>query len=496
MRISCSRCQAQYNLPDEKLGRGAAKIRCKQCGHVFVVKRRADEPTPVEPKFDDFDFAAASNPVAAGPAPEEVGPEVVPPPPDTPMEDEVAPLARPVDGEEPGDADFSGFDAAPEPTPGEAAPAFGEVDLSLPDFEAPDAGSLGALDADSLFAGLDAKDFDLLGEESSFPLPQGASAAEGSGLSLGPDTGAAGRPPPGDTGFDDLLFNSFETNSAEGSGGPKALSAEDKEDFFSSPDELPSLGELDLGEFGDGGGGFGLGEAPPEPPERVRREDLVSPARASRDASPLGALDEAPRLDLQKGPRRNEPGARPSPLVARDRRRSPLAWVVLAAALATAGYTAYNAYWHPEALTFLNPSRVRELWHSRDVEARFVAEGVQGYALDVPGRRVFVIQGRVVNKSGAPQSLIRVKGNLFGPGGAATATSEVYCGNVLDKRELAALPWATVEARLQNQVGEALSNVDIAPGAKVPFMLVFRSPAAKVENFNVLVSAWRGGTGP
>ncbi|MBI5441162.1 MAG: hypothetical protein HY900_08120, partial [Deltaproteobacteria bacterium] len=67
-----------------------------------------------------------------------------------------------------------------------------------------------------------------------------------------------------------------------------------------------------------------------------------------------------------------------------------------------------------------------------------------------------------------------------------------YCGNVLNDRELATLPRETIEARLQNQVGEALSNVDIAPGNKVPFMLIFTPPPESVDKFDVSVSAVRG----
>lgn len=397
MRIACSRCETRYDLPEEKLDRGPVKIRCSRCGHVFVVKKRAEAPVSEPPpqgaaEFEDFDFGAFE--AAARPAAEATPP-------------------------------------APEPAPQKSA-----------DFD----------------------DFDF----GTFEPPAQPEAPP--------------VPPP----------------------GPAATVAEPESSLFGD-DELPSLGELDLGEFEEAGGGFGFDEgvaepAPPRPSERraeqVRREDLVSAPVSHKEVPLQGLADDMPRLDLQKGPRRTEPTGKRSRLVARDHRRSPLFWGVTAVALGSAAFTGYNLYRHPEALTFLDPSRIREIWRERDNEARLATEDVKGYAqMLAGGRRAFIVRGKVVNHSGTPQGLIRVRANLFGQDGSRVAVSEVYCGNVLSERELSTLSRAAVEARLQNQVGEALSNVDIAPGAKVPFMVIFLSPPARVEKFNVQVTASRRGSG-
>jgi predicted Zn finger-like uncharacterized protein len=409
MRIACSRCETKYDLPEAKLDRGAVKIRCTRCGHVFVVKKKTEAPAPGPPpeasaRFEDFDFGLFETTARGAEEEAPRGAEVLP-------DSRAEPRAEPVSGPR-----------------AEPPPKFEDFDFSA---------------------------FD--GSEQ----PKGAAAEQ-----------AAPAAGPGSSLFDE--------------------------------DELPPLGELDLGEFEETGG-FGLdGEAqdrePPRSPardtERVRREDLVSTPVSYKEVPVQGLAEDMPRLDLQKGPRRGDSAGKPSRLLARDQRRSPLFWAVTAVALGTGAFTGYNLYRHPEALTFLDPSRVRELWRARETEARFATEDVKGYALTLAGgRRAFIIRGKVVNHSGAPQGLIRVRGNLFAGDGSKLASSEVYCGNVLGERELATLPRAAVEARLQNQVGEALSNVDIAPGGKVPFMVIFLPSPASVEKFNVQVTASRTGSG-
>ncbi len=354
MRVTCSRCQTRYEVPDDKLSRGAVKIRCSRCGHLFVAKRRspaaapppgpagAPEPAeaqPPEAQFNDFDFETPSEPARAEPEPE--------PEPEIPDLDEI--------------------------------PALGELDLT---------------------------DFEGLPDEVE-PAPQ-----------TGPE-----------------------------------------------PDE--------------------------EPLEAVREEDLVPPAGAGVQVQ--GIAEDMPRLDLQRGPRRSETASK-SPLVPKDRRRSPLFWVVLLAALGTAAFTGYNLYRHPEAFTFLSPQKIRDLWRRHQVEARLAVENLEGFYRDLPGgRRVFVIRGEVLNRSNIPQSLIRVKGNLFDARGRTVASREVFCGNVLGDQDLATLSPEAIDARLQNEVGNALQNMDIAPGGRVPFMVVFLPAPEGVTTYNVEVTEAREG---
>ncbi len=277
---------------------------------------------------------------------------------------------------------------------------------------------------------------------------------------------------------------------------PQAQAAEPAgEGSLGDLDEIPSLGELDLADFEVPEEAEGGDRSPPdaeEPLEPVREEDLVPPQPAA-EVSVQGIADDMPRLDLQRGPRRAEPGP-PSRLMARDRRRSPLFWVVVLAVAATGGFTAYNLIRHPEAFTFLRPDRIRALWHRKQVHARLSIQDLEGFYREFPGgRKVFVIRGQIWNRSGATQSLIRIRGNLFDEQGRPLASKEVYCGNLLGERELASLDPKAIDARLMNEVGDGLRNVDIAPGARVPFMVVFIPAPEGVSSYNVEVTESREG---
>lgn len=90
MIVTCPNCQTKYNLPDDKIPAGGAKVKCSKCAHVF----KAELPTPEEEvetllekepevpadtkagdEFDEtFDEVAAGG-VAAEPVAEESAPE-------------------------------------------------------------------------------------------------------------------------------------------------------------------------------------------------------------------------------------------------------------------------------------------------------------------------------------------------------------------------------------------------------------------------------------
>ncbi len=415
MQVSCPKCRARYEVPDEKLSRGAVKIRCSRCAHLFAVRRRPEAPPePPEARFEDFASEGAAAAPGGGEPAGETGPAEEP---QIPGADDLPPL---------GELDLA--EDAGEP----AAPSAPQTEPEVPPLD----------DLPSL------EDLDL-----------GDFAAE----SAGEQAGEAARP----------------------------------EAEIPAADDLPSLGELDLADFEADVGGPEADAAEPEPElERVREDDLVPPRRQA-GVQVQGLADDMPRLDLQRGPRSRPEGAGRSPLVARDRRRSPLFWVVVLAVAGAVGFTGYNVYRHPEAFTFLSPSKIRALWHRRAVGARLAVQNVEGYYRDLAGgRRVFVIRGEVWNRSQAAQSLVRVRGNLFDDRGRTLASREVYCGNVLTERDLATLSPADLEARLQNEVGEGLSNMDIRPGGRVPFMVVFLPAPEGAVKFNAeVVEAREGASG-
>ncbi len=67
MKFSCDQCHAQYMIADEKLGDRGAKVKCKKCENIIIVKPAAKEavqeepaPAPEAPGFGDDGSAGAS----------------------------------------------------------------------------------------------------------------------------------------------------------------------------------------------------------------------------------------------------------------------------------------------------------------------------------------------------------------------------------------------------------------------------------------------------
>ena len=100
---------------------------------------------------------------------------------------------------------------------------------------------------------------------------------------------------------------------------------------------------------------------------------------------------------------------------------------------------------------------------------------------------IFAINGEVVNNFGKPRASIQVKATLYGPKGAVLLQKAAYCGNVLSREQLAALPVAKLEAAMSNQFGDSLSNLAVQPGKGIPFVIVLSNVPKEVAEFGVEV---------
>lgn len=110
------------------------------------------------------------------------------------------------------------------------------------------------------------------------------------------------------------------------------------------------------------------------------------------------------------------------------------------------------------------------------------------YAQNAEAGNIFVVTGRAVNNTDKARSFFQVKGTLFNKKGEKAAQSEAYCGNIFSKKEIETLPRAKIEADLKNKVGGSLSNINLAPGKSVPFMIVFFDLPAEMSEFSAEVT--------
>ncbi|MBL0717298.1 MAG: DUF3426 domain-containing protein, partial [Desulfosarcina sp.] len=102
---------------------------------------------------------------------------------------------------------------------------------------------------------------------------------------------------------------------------------------------------------------------------------------------------------------------------------------------------------------------------------------------------LFVIKGKIKNDYNHPRSFIRVKANIFLKGGVRSKTSIVYCGNILSNMDIENLEFDLIKKRLLNRNGDRKSNVNLKPGATLPFMVIFSNLPENMNMFNVEVES-------
>jgi predicted Zn finger-like uncharacterized protein len=117
---------------------------------------------------------------------------------------------------------------------------------------------------------------------------------------------------------------------------------------------------------------------------------------------------------------------------------------------------------------------------------------LNGYFQDRAGKDppVFVIEGKITNRHKSPCHSVQVKGILFDERGKPAAEKVAFCGNVLAAEQIKSLPRKKIEESLQNAYGSTLSNFNIEPGNKVPFMIIFFEPPAKLSEFSLEVHGY------
>lgn len=98
---------------------------------------------------------------------------------------------------------------------------------------------------------------------------------------------------------------------------------------------------------------------------------------------------------------------------------------------------------------------------------------------------ILVVQGTIVNKCDYPISRIKVRGKLLGASEKVLNEVEFYCGNLLTDEELSNLTKKEIKGELSVPLGSEVSNNNIAPGGKIPFMIVFANPSKEAEEFIV-----------
>jgi predicted Zn finger-like uncharacterized protein len=329
----------------------------------------------------------------------------------------------------------------------------------------------------------------------------------------------------GAASFDNLLgddtageFSSQETQEAAAdddfdfAAPPKATSAREVFDFGteddslqfadldSSPAKTSSWGDVDSDAFGDdfdlAGEGesdkaFNFSEMSFQEEAQVDHlgDDDFGSISLQSPAEPQAVKPSAPialQANAAEATERAPKPAPPAPTVV-PARRSPLnrlVLFVLALLLALIGAAGYFL-WQSGGIAPLM-DRISGTTPPPIAQPQIRLTGLNGYFVtNKDAGQLFVIQGQAINEFAEIRSAMTVKGALFDKGGKLLVQQTVFCGNRLDDTALQELPFAKISEAMNNQFGDTLSNLNVAPGKAIPFTIVFRNFPPELAEFTV-----------
>lgn len=87
--------------------------------------------------------------------------------------------------------------------------------------------------------------------------------------------------------------------------------------------------------------------------------------------------------------------------------------------------------------------------------------------------RLYIIEGLVINLDQKARSHILLKGSLCDDQGNPLEQETAYAGNALTEEQLNTLSINEMKQIMQNKTGINNNNVNVMPGASVPFMIIF-----------------------
>ncbi|HDM09649.1 MAG TPA: DUF3426 domain-containing protein [Desulfobacteraceae bacterium] len=170
------------------------------------------------------------------------------------------------------------------------------------------------------------------------------------------------------------------------------------------------------------------------------------------------------------------------------RKKSRLGLVILIIAFVIVAGAAAIVYFVPqmipESLSFLKMPEKKAV---KDLGVRRLSfRAVTGSFVNTEhSGELFVVKGMVVNDYPKPRSFILVKASILDDKGNVVRSKMAYAGNSFSDEELKKLPYQEIEKLMKNPRGRDGSNVNVAGGASIPFMIVFQDLPSDLSEFSV-----------
>jgi predicted Zn finger-like uncharacterized protein len=177
----------------------------------------------------------------------------------------------------------------------------------------------------------------------------------------------------------------------------------------------------------------------------------------------------------------------PTQPIKKGRRPRILLFVLILILLLTAAASALVFFMPemlPESIPFLQrpaKEQVLDMGNKRlsfsNLEGSFVDSSTAG--------KLFVVSGSVANNYPDKRNYIRVRSTILESKGKVAKSKIVYAGNPLNTNDLQTLSIEQIHNKLMIKEGRDNINMDIAPNASIPFMIVFENLPEDVSEFTV-----------
>jgi predicted Zn finger-like uncharacterized protein len=109
--------------------------------------------------------------------------------------------------------------------------------------------------------------------------------------------------------------------------------------------------------------------------------------------------------------------------------------------------------------------------------------GLRGSEHTLEGGTVYVIQGKVANRSEKTKKLVKLKGSLFDKAGKEVATSIGYCGITITNEEIKNTPYESLQSSF-GFISAGQAHPVPSQGA-LPFTIIFFSPPPGATQYRV-----------
>lgn len=480
MIIQCEQCRTKFKLDDERITERGVRVRCAKCRHVFTVRR---------PETDSFDGSLS------GSAPPPIPTEALS------GQQEGEPLSTV--GQE---TDFS-FDEQPE-SPSDNKFEMSQTDAATVDSQGFDFGEASfdtaPLQSADTTSGSSFGDETVVMQpskkpevtsESQFNFGEVASQSTESDqassiqFDMGESTSVAPEPEHG-INFDfgdapasktDEPFG-FDVSGFADSPTAKPLTTSTQDDFGFSFDEKPVTAPpkddiADSFNFGDNFSGqeqtssatFQKIDRKPFDTDTVEPHDPFAAAIPASDVAE-NAEQEAPPLSINS-----------------RRRSSPIFTAIISiVVIIIFGVLGYVGY------LFIGKGQSVEQIVSKPAagaDGKLSVRNINAFFINKPGiGDILVINGEAVNNLGRARAAIQLKATLFASASEHLSTKLAYAGNKLSREQIIGMPKEKIEETMSNQFGDSLSNLEILPGASIPFTIVIFNPPTNAKEFSVEVS--------